>query len=189
MIRSLIGLSLGFYLCSSPARAQGEATLVNLESPTVATSTKRAGANLVGLNPFLLVEQKFQLRYQRRLSSSFGLSLSPSFSFRGARDDDNSQGFGMQVGLPWYPDGQAPTGFFLEPTVDINFLVVDHKLSATGDAGGMFGYAWLYGDRIGLSLALGVGHRWVSYTDAGQSCDSMKSGFLPIGQLALSVAL
>jgi hypothetical protein len=192
----------GALLASTAALAQSTDTSLAAPPPGYAPPPARweAPTHLIGINPLNLLWGELSLEYEQGLGHSASLLFTPSALlypgvFTPFANGVNVLGFGLMVGLHFFPYPNGLNGFWIGPEVTGQFASVSTP-DATGAGFGLtlagaLGYTFIIADHFGISLGLGAGWRKVwagaEFVD-GSSTGLIASGLAITGRFSFSWA-
>jgi len=119
-----------------------------------------AKENLVSVNPFLIMFGWLNAEFERRISPNSTLGVSGSYL---SLNDGDETYAGGQFFYRFYPQNDAPAGFFFGGGLGFNNVTVEEEFTDTEESGSFFnfgitvGYTWLLGDNRGFAVSLGAG--------------------------------
>ncbi|MBS2023164.1 MAG: caspase family protein [Deltaproteobacteria bacterium] len=146
--------------------------------------------NAITFDPLFLIAQTFSVNYQRVLAPSWALTAKarggvlPKTSWIYRTFQGGGPGatiLGASLELNWFPQAQAPAGFFLGSGADV-FRIAQDDTAAVVIPNVELGYSWLW--RTGFTLTALGGVQYASVFH-GTVFDETQLGFFP--RLALHV--
>lgn len=141
--------------------------------------------NSLTLNVLPLLLNVIDVTYERVLTPELAVQLSGGFKFPEAPllgwVFDETWAWKVGAGMRWYVAGHAPTGFFVNPGLQIFGLPKQQFVAGSGHL--MLGGAWLVANRFHMSAGGGVQYL------VGDRGDTRKGfGFVPAAQFSMGPA-
>ena len=145
--------------------------------------------HLVDINPLSLANGKLSLEYEGALSNSASIVVGPQMILY--RDPIAGSGpavfgYGLSLGVHFFPGAEALHGFWLGPEVNGGYLGSGDKAGLYMQLNGILGYTFLPTDHFAISLGIGAGYRFTN-VDFGSSTATY-NGIGLTGRLALGYA-
>ena len=150
---------------AAPSAAQGDAT-----SPAApASESEAARKTTFSVNPAMLLLGGFGAELETAIEPGLSLFVAPSFIFGSSvltpQTNVSVSGFGLDLGLRFFSEKDAPRGFWIGPYGSFGFASAtagNIKVDATAlRIGGMLGYSWIFDNAIYLSLGAGGGYQTI----------------------------
>lgn len=150
-------------------------------------------ANDITLEPLALVfTRTITLEYERVLSPTFSLFVTPAFTFDSVSDDDLDASFlavGGGLGARAYLLDDAPTGLFVSVFFQVAWATAERDGQDSEGIGfavaGQLGYAWVLGRIVVVSVGLGAA--WYDMSLALPTGDVGVSGLHPAARAAIGI--
>jgi hypothetical protein len=109
----------------------------------------------LSINPFALLYDNVSVSVEVVLGEHEALIFNPTYIYDGRLQ---RTGLGGAIGLRIYPQGRAPSGFYLSPQLEINHLQASGNKQdfTTYGVKGLFGYHWIIADSLSLHWGGGI---------------------------------
>ncbi len=140
--------------------------------------------NVIKINYLSIPLSTLNLAYETAVSEKASVQLQGYYWFGGSLGDVKYSGYGITPELRFYPNGEAPQGFFLAPygryqdwTIESDVTedteTYTAKAHSTSVGGGLcLGGQWVFGDMITLDVWGGPGYNFYSLKyDQGEEGD------------------
>lgn len=128
------------------------------------------------------------VQLERRLDPELSFYVGPHLRLYDSvftDEDEPFVGYGVEVGVRWFPHRRAPAGWWVGARAVAAQLSTETPIPETatgGYASALGGYTWILGDR--WVLALGAGIQYLHYTVGEYGTE----GVLPAAHTAVGVA-
>ena len=191
--------ALSLLLAAPLARAQSAEPGTSAATPgTPIAAAPQQPQNLIDINPLSLAFGEISVEYEHAMSPYATVVIGPkvlAFNGAGATSGVSQFGFGADLGVHFFPLGDALHGFWLGPQLSLAYAHVSYE-DASGDglgiAGyGVIGYTFIPVDHLAISIGLGAGYESAGATATGSdgtTASGSQSGFALTGRLAIGYA-